>query len=59
MCPTLVIGGECDRIVGVDASIEIVERITSSEEYIYTQFGHAAYEEAKDFNGRILKLFSK
>lgn len=59
MCPTLVIGGECDRIVGVDASREIVERINLCEEYIYKEFGHAAYEEAKDFNGRILKFLSK
>ena len=58
MCPTLVIGGECDRIVGVDASREIVERINLCEEYIYKEFGHAAYEEAKDFNGRVLKFLS-
>lgn len=59
MCPTLVIGGECDRIVGVDASREIVKRIKSCEEHIYKEFGHAAYEEAKDFNGRILAFLSK
>ena len=59
MCPTLVIGGECDRIVGVDASREIAERINFCEEYIYKEFGHAAYEEAKDFNGRVLKFLSK
>ena len=35
-----------------------VERIKFCEEYIYTRFGHAAYEEAKDFNGRILKFLS-
>ena len=58
MCPTLVIGGECDRIVGVDASREIVEKINFCEEYIYKEFGHAAYEEAKDFNGRVLKFLS-
>lgn len=59
MCPTLVIGGECDRIVGVNASREIVERIKVCEEYIYKEFGHAAYEEAKDFNDRVLEFLSR
>lgn len=59
LCPTLVIGGECDKIVGVDASREIADRIKYCEEYIYTQFGHAAYEEALDFNKRVLTFLSE
>lgn len=59
ICPTLVIGGECDRIVGVDASREIAEKIKTCKQFIYTEFGHAAYEEAKDFNERVLKFLSE
>lgn len=54
LCPTLIIGGENDKIVGVDASIEIADKIRNSELYIYKGLGHGTYEEAKDFNSRVL-----
>ena len=53
-CPTLIIGGSEDKIVGVNASVELAEKIQNSELFIYEGLGHAAYEEAKDFNTRIL-----
>lgn len=53
---TLIIGGSDDKIVGVDASIEMSEKISGSELYIYDGFGHAAYEEAKDFNERAARF---
>lgn len=59
VCPTLIIGGECDKIVGVEASKELADKIKKSELLIYSGLGHAAYEEAKDFNGRILDFLSK
>ena len=49
-CPTLIIGGKKDKIVGVDASYEMHEKIKKSELYIYDDYGHSVYEEAKDFN---------
>ena len=52
-CPTLVIGGAKDKVVGSSASYEIAEKI-GCELYIYENLGHAAYEEAKDFNKRVL-----
>ena len=58
-CPTLVIGGGCDKIVGVDASVELAEHISISELFIYENLGHAAYEEAADFHTRILEFLSK
>ncbi len=58
-CPTLIIGGECDKIVGVEASKELADKIKKSALFIYSGLGHAAYEEAKDFNGRILDFLSK
>lgn len=57
-CPTLIIGGECDKIVGVEASKELADKIKKSELFIYSGLGHAAYEEAKDFKERILVFMS-
>ena len=33
------------------------DRIPDSELYMYDGLGHAAYEEAKDFNKRIFEFF--
>ena len=55
-CPTLIIGGEKDRIVGADASRELHAHIEGSELYLYPDFGHAAYEEAKDFNEKVFRF---
>lgn len=52
-CPTLIIGGDADQIVGCLASYQMHERIEGSELHIYEKLGHAAYEEAKDFNKRV------
>ena len=56
-CPTLVIGGECDKIVGAAASRETAEKIHHCKQYIYAGLGHAAYEESEDFNERVLEFF--
>lgn len=55
-CPTLIIGGSRDKIVGVDASFELADKIKSSKCFIYDGLGHAAYEEAKDFNEQVLNF---
>lgn len=54
VCPTLVLGGENDNIVGSNSSLELTEKIKNSEIFLYEGLGHAAYEEAKDFNNRVL-----
>lgn len=51
-CPVFVIGGRLDKVVGGDASEEIAEKL-DCEIYMYDDLGHAAYEEAKDFNKRV------
>ncbi len=51
-CPVLVLGGQQDKVVGGVASVEIAEKL-GCEIYMYEEFGHAAYEEAKDFNKRV------
>ena len=51
-CPVFVIGGRQDQVVGSEASEEIARKL-GCRIYMYEQFGHAAYEEAGDFNQRI------
>ena len=55
-CPTLVIGGGQDRIVTGEASQEIADQISGSELIMYPGLGHALYEEAPDFQKRILEF---
>ena len=55
-CPALIIGALEDRIVGADASREMARQIPESELYLYSDLGHAAYEEAKDFNDRVYRF---
>ena len=51
--PTLVIGGELDATLGADPSRTIAERISGSQLYMYEEYGHGMYEEAKDFQERV------
>ena len=57
--PTLVVGGEQDNALGGDASREIAEAIPNARLYMYPQWGHGLYEEAKDFNGLILDFLKE
>lgn len=59
VCPTLIIGGEDDKIVSVAASIELADKIKDSELFIYKGLGHAVYEEAKDFNNRVMSFLNR
>ena len=52
-CPTLIIAGEKDKIVGLQSSYDLQSRIKDSSLFIYKGLGHGAYEEAKDFNRRV------
>ena len=58
-CPALIIAGEEDKIVGVKASREMHERIPGSELFIYSGLGHAAFDEAKDFNERVFGFLER
>ena len=51
--PCLVIGAEQDKVVGSDASREIVAKIPGSQLYMYQEYGHGVFDETKDFNKRI------
>lgn len=55
-CPVFVIGGMQDKIVSGEASKEMAEKL-HCKIYMYADLGHAAYEEAKDFNNRVYDFF--
>lgn len=55
-CPTLILAGREDRIVGVQAPHELQENIAESRLFLYPELGHAAYEEAGDFNERVFRF---
>lgn len=57
-CPVLVIGGKKDLVVGTSASEELAEKLKCNI-YMYENLGHAAYEEAKDFNKRIYDFLAE
>ena len=52
-CPTLIIAGGDDRIVGNEAASALSQAITGSELYVYDCLGHGVFEEARDFYDRV------
>lgn len=57
--PTLIIGANLDKALGIEGSIELHENIQNSELYIYEKYSHGVYEQAKDFNKRVLTYLNK
>ena len=57
-CPTLVIGGKQDKVVSGVASEEIAEKLGCAL-HMYENLGHAAYEEAQDFNQMVYDFLSE
>lgn len=58
-CPTLVIGAKQDKVLGIVGSKELSKYIPNSDLYIYDEYSHGVYEQAKDFNQRVLYFFKK
>lgn len=54
-CPVFVIGGKQDQVVTGGASEEIAAKL-QCKIYMYDTLGHAAYDEAPDFNRRIAQF---
>ncbi len=52
---TLIVGGGRDQVLSGDASREMAKRIRGSRLYMYEKLSHGLYEQAPDFNERILK----
>jgi len=57
-CPVFIIGGTKDKVVTGEASQEIAKKL-DCEIYMYEKLGHAAYEEASDFNERVFAFLKK
>lgn len=57
-CPVLVLGGKKDMITTGPASEEIANKL-NCDIYMYSEYGHAAYDEARDFNSRIYEFLSE
>lgn len=57
-CPVFVLGGRQDKVVTGTASEEIAEKLKCNI-HMYETLGHAAYEEAKDFNQIIYEFLSE
>ena len=55
-CPTLVIGGAQDKVVGEHSAKQLADAI-GCPLHLYPDLGHAAYEEAKDFNQIVYDFF--
>ncbi len=58
-CPTLIIAGSDDRIVGNDAAAELNSVIAGSELFVYEGLGHGAFEEADDFYDRVFAFCNR
>lgn len=58
-CPTFIVGGDSDQIVGPHSSAELAEAIAGSELLIYEGLGHATYEEAEDFFEKVLAFLER
>lgn len=55
-CPVFVIGGARDAIVGPHSCTALAEKL-HCRLHLYETLGHAAYEEAADFNRRVYDFF--
>lgn len=47
-CPTLVIGAQQDQVLSVEGA-KTTAKLLHAPLYVYPQYGHAVYLEAKDF----------
>lgn len=54
-CPVFVIGGKKDAVVTGEASEEIAQML-GCKIYMYDDLGHAAYDEAADFNKKVYQF---
>ena len=58
-CPVLIIAGGKDKVVTPEASYQMKECIPHAELMVYPDYGHAVYDEAKDYDAKILEFLKK
>lgn len=54
LCPTLIVGGDSDQVVGSEAAKELAAKIPNNHLILYQGLGHGTYEEAKDYNEQVI-----
>ena len=54
-CPSVILGADRDKVLGGEASKELAAGIPGAELYMYEGYSHGVYEQAKDFNSRVLE----
>ena len=60
-CPVLALGVYEDSVLDSDATMEIAENLDHHPDfrlYLYTGYGHAAFDTAPDYRERLLNFFS-
>ena len=61
-CPILALGVFEDSVLDSDATMEIAEKLDERADfrlYMYTGYGHAAFDTAPDYKKRILNFFEE
>lgn len=61
-CPVLALGVFEDSVLDSDATMEIAEKLDYRDDfrlYLYTGYGHAAFDTAPDYRQRILSFFEQ
>ncbi len=61
-CPVFAIGAFEDGVLDSDATMEIAEKLDYRKDfrlYMYTGFGHAAFDTAPDYRARLLRFFTE
>ena len=61
-CPVLAVGVFEDGVLDSDATMEIAEKLDARADfrlYMYTGFGHAAFDTAPDYRARLLRFFTE
>lgn len=58
-CPTYIVGGDDDRIVGGNSCSELAGYISNHTLFIYKNLGHATYDEAPDFFPKVLDFLKQ
>ena len=56
--PTLIVGGACDLILGIEGSVALHNQIENSKLVIYDEYSHGVYEQAKDFDDLVFNFLS-
>lgn len=60
-CPVLILGDYEDAVLDSDGSMQIAEKLDVPPRhlYMYTGYGHAAYDTAPDYKERIARFFAE